>query len=55
MNQQLLQKVPRFQQLPDQLLRILIHSLNSRINLPNELAHRVQAPPPPLRVGRVDR
>lgn len=41
MNQQLLQKVPRFQQLPDQLLLILIHSLISRIYLPNELVFMI--------------
>ena len=36
-NQQLLQKVPRFQMLPDALLLVLIHSLISRIYLPNEI------------------
>ena len=37
MNQQLLQRVPRFRQLPDSVLLILIHSLMSRIYLPNEI------------------
>eukprot|EP01083_Nonionella_stella_P013006 36735_1 len=41
MNQQLLQKVPRFKQLPEALLLILIHSLVSRIYLPNELVYMI--------------
>eukprot|EP01084_Bolivina_argentea_P161689 281455_1 len=41
MNQQLLQKVPRFKQLPEALLLILIHSLISRIYLPNELVYMI--------------
>jgi len=40
-NQQLLTKVPRFKQLPDGLLLVLIHSLVSRIYLPNELVYLI--------------
>ena len=41
MNQGLLQKVKRFKQLPDALLLVLIHSLISRIYLPNELVYLI--------------
>ena len=40
-NQQLLTKVPRFNQLPDGLLLVLIHSMESRIYLPNELVYLI--------------
>ena len=40
-NQQLLNKVPRFKNLPDGLLLVLIHSLVSRIYLPNELVYLI--------------
>ena len=40
-NQQLLSRVPRFKQLPDGLLLVLIHSLVSRIYLPNELVYLI--------------
>ena len=40
-NQQLLNRVPRFRNLPDGLLLVLIHSLVSRIYLPNELVYLI--------------
>ena len=39
--QQLLQKVPRFTLLPDALLLVLIHSLLTRIYLPNEIVYLI--------------
>eukprot|EP01083_Nonionella_stella_P013005 36732_1 len=41
MHQQLLQKVPRFKQLAEGLQLVLIHSLQSRIYLPNELVYMI--------------